>query len=230
MLLCSDQLSKLNSVTSFNPASIIEFQHELEYEFSKAPCDLIQKEIESRLCMSARKYGTGGLLMGVLGYYNPSRIFDKVYANVKRGRILNRKPLSPTYVYDFDSSGKLSRVISNSLQTTTYIVYADSSEVCFSISNIFKDVAHVIIRLNDDSGQTSKWLEFCWHDCMKIASTVYAELYHDTDNGHICTTIRSVSDENEVFRVLSYNEYSFEVGENGKVRSLTQIKYSSEHL
>ena len=54
------------------------------------------------------KYGSGSTCLP-RGYFCPSRVFDIVYGNVTRGRLLKTKPRTkiPTYRYGFDENGKL---------------------------------------------------------------------------------------------------------------------------
>lgn len=80
----------------------------------------VKKEYENRLDQlrtSADKevtkfeYSKGGEVMH-RGYYCPSPIFEYIYGNVKRGRLLKRKPDFGkfSYEYGFNKDGRLIRV------------------------------------------------------------------------------------------------------------------------
>lgn len=221
---CETQVAQFISMTDFSVDSVTEIQHGLECAISKRLLENIVLKTEEQIDIRARKYGVSALLMGEMGYYNPSFIMEYLCKNVKRGRLLRKMPASPAFIYDFDQAGNLSRVINNDLHLTTYVVHHITTDICISVSNAEKDIVSIIICLKDDLGRTSKWIQFRWYCQMKVAYGMGAELYQYTDEENTCITFSGISDGHGILLGLARNKYRFEINPDGKISSLEYIE------
>ena len=218
--VCEAQVAQFASAADFDVDSMIELQHGLEHAITHELIDAMAAETEKQVDIKARKYGVSGVLMGEIGYYTPSLIIESICTNVQRGRILKKKPASPVFIYDFDQDGNLSRVINCDLQLTTYVAHDRLSDVFISVSDVKKEVTSVILRMKDNSGRISRWIQFRWYSRMKIVYDMEAELYQYADEGGRCIALKGISDYYGLFIGLARDEYRFEISPNGKVSAL----------
>lgn len=221
---CEAQIARFASMTDFSVDSVLEIQHGLERAVTAEILDAIALEAEGQIDPDARKYGVSARLMGEMGYYSPSLLLEYLCDNVSRGRLLKKEPASPVFVYDFDRAGRLSRVVNNDLGTTTYVVHYASTDVCISVSDAEKDVMSAILWLKDNSGRTSRWIQFRWYCQMKFAYGMGAELYQYTAEGDTCIALSGIGDGHGALLGLARNEYDVEFDQRGRISFLGRIE------
>lgn len=208
------------SMADFSVDSVTALQRSLESAITEELLDEIAVETEQQIDACARRYGVSGLLMGEMGYYNPTRIMEHIYANVSRGRVLKKARVAPVFIYDFDRSGGIARVVNNDLHVTTYVLHYGRQDVCISVSNRKKEAVGAILCQRDNRGRMSKWIQFRWDVHMKAAYSTEAEAYQYTSAGGMCVKLSGVRDSSWTLLAFVRNEYSFELNARGQIASV----------
>lgn len=167
------------------------------------------------------EYSKGGELLH-RGYYCPSLVFDLIVGNVKRGKLLKRKPDFGKYSYEygFDADNRLIRVkgvyefaTPVSRFDEEFLIYSDDIVLGVEFDNM-GDI-DVVCRCTYDNGKIVKY-ERSVCGTLEYADLYYEEYFYENN------MLSEVSIFDVTPRIETYEEqkYKVDLDEGGKIVKL----------
>jgi hypothetical protein len=169
------------------------------------------------------EFSKGGELIH-RGYYCPSPIFEYIVGNVKRGRLLKRKPDFGkfTYEYGFDKEGNLIRVrgVNEFTKPTSrydeeYLIY--KGNVVYGLEFDTLGELSVVSKCNYENGNIVKY-ERCVCSIEEFADLNYEEYKYE---GNCLTEVVLFFNIRPEIGIYEEGKYIVEQDDNGKIVKLT---------
>ncbi len=128
--------------------------------------------------IAATQYSRGGELLH-RGYYCPSLVYDIVFGGAKRGKLLKRFSMPPTYRYGFDKEGNLVVAENIDVGNREIIIRNDDIEVGLTVEES-RDEGEKITRISLVNFRGGKIKSYICCDCSaasQIINNTYGEVY-----------------------------------------------------